>query len=250
MPRIVLQAVVCFVVATAALAQTHVTPGRVGMVMVGKASDGFALATDSASTNADGTLSNAQKLLPAGKNGVVLFAGAVSIQDPVGRPVREEVNVARIASAWLDSHRDTTIQSAETEINAAVSQAVTKFFSTRDPGAESGRYKFAIVFAGYADGKPVVSITRYVIPAAKSKAPRAVHASYQAKAGDAWILGGSRQNWKVTGSSIQELLGSFDSILKTAEEHSSKTARGPLAVIPPNRFATITLKEGFAVVNR
>ncbi len=219
MPRIVLQAVVCFVVATAALAQTHVTPGRVGMVMVGKASDGFALATDSASTNADGTLSNAQKLLPAGKNGVVLFAGAVSIQDPVGRPVREEVSVARIASAWLDSHRDTTIQSAETEINAAVC-------------------------------KPVVSITRYFIPAAKGKAPRAVHASYQAKAGDAWILGGSRQNWKVTGSSIQELLGSFDSILKTAEEHSSKTARGPLAVIPPNRFATITLKEGFAVVNR
>src|SRR5258708_19536737 len=67
MPRIVLQAVVCFVVATAALAQTHVTPGRVGMVMVGKASDGFALATDSASTHPHATLSNAHNLLPATK---------------------------------------------------------------------------------------------------------------------------------------------------------------------------------------
>src|SRR5258708_23667110 len=83
MPRIVLQAVVRFVVATAALAQTHVTPGRVGTVMVGKASDGFALATDSASPNPDGTLCNAQKLLPAGKNAGLLCARPRSIQVPV-----------------------------------------------------------------------------------------------------------------------------------------------------------------------
>jgi len=246
----ILKAVVCFVFAAAALAQTHVTPGRVGMVMIANAGDGFALAADGASTNADGTLSTVQKLLPASKNGAVLFAGAVSIQDPVGRPVREEVNVARIATAWLDSHRDTTLQTAETEINAAVSQAVTKFFSTRKPGAEAGGYRFAIVFAGYADGKPAVSVTRYFIPVSKGKAPRAVHVSYKAKAGDAWILGGSRPSWKLKGSSTQDLLSSFDAILKTAEEHSSKTARGPSAVTPPNRFATVTVTEGFVVVNR
>src|SRR5258708_39426203 len=119
MPRILFQDVVCFAIATAALAQTHVTPGRVGMVMVANTSDGFALAADSASTNADGTLSTVPKLLPAGKNGAVLFAGAVSIQDPVGRPVREEVNVARVATAWLDSHRDAALQTAEPELDAA-----------------------------------------------------------------------------------------------------------------------------------
>src|SRR5258708_1790140 len=100
MPRILFQDVVCFAIAAAALAQTHVTPGRVGMVMIANAGDGFALAADGASTNADGTLSTVQKLLPAGKNGAVLFAGAVSIQDPVGRPVREEVNVVPMASRW------------------------------------------------------------------------------------------------------------------------------------------------------
>jgi hypothetical protein len=252
MPRIFLQAVVCFftVAAVARAQQTHVTPGRVGMVMVANTSDGFALAADGVSTNADGTLSTVQKLLPAGKNGAVLFAGAVSIQDPVGRPVREEVNVARIAAAWLDAHRDATIQAADTEINAAVSQAVTKFFSTRNPGAESGGYRFAIVFAGFAESKPIVSVTRYFIPVAKGKAPRTAHASYFPKAGDAWILGGSRQSWKLTGSSMQDKLSSFDAILKTAEEHSGKTARARTAVTPPNRFATITVKDGFATVNR
>src|SRR5258708_34422864 len=109
MSRILLQAVVCFASVSAALAQTQVTPGRVGMVMVGNASDGLALAADGASINADGTLSTVPKLLQAGKNGAVLFAGAVSIQDPVGRAVREEVNIARIASVWLDAHRDTTL---------------------------------------------------------------------------------------------------------------------------------------------
>src|SRR5258708_6244069 len=250
MPRILLQAVVCFAIATAALAQTHVTPGRVGMVMVANTSDGFAFAADGASTNADGTLSTVQKLLPAGKNGAVLFAGAVSIQDPVGRPVREEVNIARIASAWLDSHRDATIETAETEINAAVSQALTKFFSTRKPGAEAGGYGFAIVFAGYVDGKPVVSVTRYFIPVSKGKPPRTVHVSYKAKAGDAWILGGSRQNWKVTGYSMQDKLGSFDAILKTAEEDSGKTRNTRTPVTAPNRLAIVTVKDGFAIVNR
>src|SRR5258708_27326100 len=198
MPRILFQDVVCFAIATAALAKTDVTPGRVGMVMVANTSDGFAFAADGASINADGTLSTVPKLLQAGKNGAVLFAGAVSIQDPVGRAVREEVNIARIASVWLDAHRDTTLQSAETEINSAISQALTRFYATRNPGADRERYTFALVAAGYADGKPVVSVTRFFIPAAKGKAPRTIHVSYHAKADATWIIVGSKPNRQKT----------------------------------------------------
>src|SRR5438045_7442347 len=97
----------------ALVAQTnnlHVTPGKIGMVLVAASSDGVAVATDGAQFNADGTSSEVQKLFQVGKQGAILLAGNVSIQDPVDRPVREEVNVARIAKGWLDSHADATME--------------------------------------------------------------------------------------------------------------------------------------------
>ena len=250
----------------------HVFPGTVGLVLLASAQDGFAVATDGASANADGTLSQAQKLFPVGKNGAIAFAGTVSIQDPVDRPVREELNVARIASVWLDAHPDASVDAAGQEINALVSQAATKYFSSRAPGAAMGRFKFALIFAGFAGGKPVLSATRYYIPLAKGRPMRAETFSMDAKPGAMWIFGQANVEQElINGKSnalksfkaetsikklhsassrelaAQDYVNIFDTVLRASESpEGKKLVAGKPAVALPNKLSTITSKDGFA----
>ena len=74
----------------------HILPNHTGLVLIAATHEGFAVAADGAQTNADGTASEVQKVFQVGKYGAIAFAGSVSIQDPIDRPVREEVNVSRI----------------------------------------------------------------------------------------------------------------------------------------------------------
>ncbi len=250
----------------------HLVPARVGLVLIGATPEGFALATDGSSLNADGRVSLEQKLFQAGKHGALALAGSVSIQDPIGRRIREEVNIARIAGAWLAAHPDVDIQTADREVNAAVAAAVNKFLSTRDPGAQRGVFKFGIVAAGFVDGKPAVIATRYFLPAAKGKAMRMERTSTPTKPGDMRIFGSSSVPMELlTGKSNtlknlktdpavrkfrsspnasladQDYLTLFDHILRAAESAQGKKLDGKRAIVaPPNRFATITSKDGFA----
>ena len=114
----------CLLSSLALVGQTgdmvHVFPGHTGLVLITTTHEGFAVAVDGAQSNADGTSSEVQKLFPVGKYGAIAFAGNVSIQDPVDRPVREEVNISRIAKTWLDSHPDAALEMANSEINTAL----------------------------------------------------------------------------------------------------------------------------------
>ena len=250
----------------------RVFPGNVGLVLIASAHDGFAMATDGASANADGTISEAQKLFPVGKNGGMAVAGTVSIQDPVNRPVREEVNVARIASAWLEAHPDVAVDTAGKEISALVVQATTKYFSSRAPGAAMGRYKFALIFAGFVGGKPVLNATRYYMPLGKGKPMRAEALAGDAKPGAMWIFGQANAEQELingksnalksfkaepsTGKfhsspskdlSAQDLASLFDTVLRASESREGKKlVAGKPAVAPPNKLAIITSKDGFA----
>src|SRR5207302_5894982 len=164
---------VIFLSSLALAAQTskpNIIPGRVGLVLIAASNDGFAVATDGAQFNADGTPSEVQKLFQVGKQGAILLAGNVAIQDPVDRPVREEVNVARIAKGWLDSHPDTTLETAHSEINNLVLQSLTKFFSTRKPGAQAGKYLFSIIGVSVDGGKLLRANQKYFMPVAQGKA--------------------------------------------------------------------------------
>lgn len=107
--------------------------------MVARAGEDFVVASDSAVLNADGTLSTVQKILPVGKNGALLVAGMISLQDPVSKPVREEVNISRIAASWLAAHPEADMRTAREQINSKVSAALAKFFSVRNPGREADR---------------------------------------------------------------------------------------------------------------
>ncbi len=202
MPKIIIFLACLVTLAAPARSPSRIFPGRTGLVLIAATHGGFALAADGAQANADGTWSETPKVLPVGKYGAVAFAGAVSIQDPVEKPFREEVNVVNVAGAWLNSHRDADINAANREINSLVSAAVNKFFSTRDPGADAGKYKFAIILVGYADDKPMVSNTRYFLPQAKGKAVRTEAVSSQAKSGDVWVFGNAKvQAELMTGTS-------------------------------------------------
>src|SRR5258708_33609928 len=144
--------------------RVHIFPGRTGLVLFASAHDGFAMATDGAQANADGTASEVQKLFQVGKFGAIGLAGSVSIQDPIDRPVREEVNVSRIVKIWLDSHSDVSLEKANREINSLVSQAVEKFFSMRNPGAQAGKYAFAILCVGFVDANTFTAATKSFMP--------------------------------------------------------------------------------------
>lgn len=249
----------------------RVFPSSSGLILISSTHDGIAVAADGASSNADGTVSQAQKLFPIGKAGAVAVAGIVSIQDPVSRPVREEVNVSRITAAWLDTHPDATLDIAIREINAAVAEAATKYFSTRAPGADMGRYKFALIFAGLSEGKPVINATRYSMPLAKGKAMRAEPITGEIKTGQLWVFGQSRvEQALLTNSStslakfraeasikklhssrpadltLQDYVNAFDTVLRATESaEGKKMIVGKVAVAPPNKFAIIG-KDGFA----
>src|SRR5690348_17192678 len=108
--------------------------GNTGLVLIASARDGWAIATDGAQVNADGTVSRAEKLFPIGKTAAVAIAGSVSIQDPVGRPVREELDLVEIVKGWTDSHPDASLDNAIREITELVSQKSNHFLSARNPG--------------------------------------------------------------------------------------------------------------------
>jgi hypothetical protein len=245
----------------------HLFPGHVGLVLVARTPEGFAMAADGSQSNADGTVSEIQKIFPVGKQGAILFAGAVSIQDPVDRPVREEVNIPRISEAWLGSHPDADIQTANREINSLVLKTLAKFLSTRGPGKQAGKYSFAIVCAGFQDGKPWVSGSRYFFPRAKGQAVRVESVPNAGKSEEVWIFGDSKVPTELISGksnalpqlrakppvekfpqdkSTAEFIKLFDTILQAAEsEKGNKFDHAHAIVAPPNRLATITIKDGF-----
>jgi hypothetical protein len=250
----------------------RVASERVGLVLVAETRDGFAVATDGAQFNADGTPSEVQKLFQVGKYGAIAFAGNVSIQDPVDRPVREEVNISRIAKSWLDNHPDTTLETANSEINNLVSQTLVKFYSTRKPGAQAGKYVFAIIWVGFVDDKGLIAGTRYYIPLARGKAARAEKFITKLKTGGIWCQGSQRvleelvsgqspgiKEFKAEPSvkkrrssaaqdlSTQDFINLFDTILRASESNEGKKLdRSAPIVTPPNRLAIISEKDGFA----
>ena len=249
----------------------RVFPSSTGLILISSMHDGIAVAADGASSNADGTVSQAQKLFPVGKAGAVAIAGTVSIQDPVTRPVREEVNVSRITAAWLDAHPDATLDGAAKEITAAIADATTKYFSTRAPGADMGRYKFALIFMGSSEGKPVIHATRHYMPLGKGKPMRTESVTGEAKTGQLWVFGQSRVAQALLSNSsaslpkfraeasirklhssrpadltLQDYVNAFDTVLRATEStEGKKMIVGKVAVAPPNKLATIS-KDGFA----
>lgn len=249
----------------------HIVPAKVGLVLIGTTQDGFVLATDGSSLNADGRVSQEQKLFQLGKNGALALSGTVSIQDPIGGRVREEVNVARIAAAWSAAHPEADVQTAEREINSEIAAALNKYLSTRDPGAERGRFKFGVIVAGFNDDKPVLAITKYFLPTIKGKPARTERTSAYTHSGDLWIfsnssvpdeiLAGKTNGLKAfknepaaekfrsapkAGLSEQEYVNLFDSILRAAESDEGKKLDGKRAIVAsPNRFATVK-QDGFA----
>jgi len=249
-----------------------VFPGRNGLVLVASANDGFVLAADGSSSNADGTVSEARKIFPVGRHGAIALVGTVSLQDPMGRPVREEVNITRIAEVWLNSHPDVEIDTASREINALVETALNKFFATRNPGLASGKYKFGAVFAGFIAGAPRLTATRYFIPAGKGLKARIERTSSAALHGRLMIFGSTRvyaelvagkssaltafkaeppvkqfRASRAASASVQEYASLFDVVLRAAESDEGKKFDGSKPIVAsPNRIATVTMKDGFA----
>lgn len=274
MPKIILLA--CLLSSLALADETveivHVSPSRTGLLLIASTHDGFAVASDGAQANADGTASEVQKVFQVGKHGAIAFAGSVSIQDPIDRPMREEVNVSRIAKGWLDSHPDAGLETANSEVNALVSQTVAKFFSTRNPGAQAGKFAFAIICVGLVDGKPFTAGNKYFTPISKGKAARTEKTAENLKIGEVWSNGpGKVLEELVSGRSAalakfkaepsvkkfhssaardlsaQDFLNLFDTILRAAEsDEGKKFDRTPYMAAPPNRLATISAKDGFA----
>jgi hypothetical protein len=244
----------------------HVTVGHGGLVLIAVAGDGLAIATDGSSFNADGTVSLADKLLAVGGRGALALGGTVSIQDPIGRAVRQEVNVSRLAAAWLQAHPEIGIEAANRELNAAIASAVTKFFATRDPGPEANRHQFDVIFAGFIDGKPSILGTRYFLPKTRGGQPRTEPISAPAKTGDLLAIGPVRvKDELLTGKSAalgafkteapvakfrsskpedlsaQDFAGLFDVVLRAAEsEEGKKLETGGAIVAPRNSFAVVT----------
>jgi hypothetical protein len=261
-----------FAPARASAPAPHVVPVKVGLVLIGVTQGGFAVGADGSSLNADGRVSQEKRLFQAGKQSLLALAGSVSIQDPIGKRVREEINIGHVAGAWLAAHPDVDLPTADREVNAAVAAAVNKFLSTRAAGTESGAFKFGIVAAGFLDGKPAIIATRYFMPGAKRKTVRSERTSEPAKPGDMWIFGSSSvpmdlltgkpnasEKFKAdpavrkfrssynTSLVEQDYLSLFDHILRAAESDQGRKLDGRRAIVaPPNRFATLTAKEGFS----
>ena len=237
----------------------HVIPAKIGLVLIGATQEGIALATDGSSLNADGRVSQEQKIFQLGKNGALALAGTVSIQDPIGGPVREEVNIARIAGAWAAGHPDADLQTANRELNSEITAAVNKFSSTRDPGAGRGQFKFSTIIAGFNEGKPMLITTTYFLPTVKSRPWRTEQKPAAVRPGDIWIFGNSAAaadtiNGKIKGKgetganrSIADCIKLFDFTLAAAESPEGKKRDGKHAIVAaPNRFASVSREGGFS----
>jgi hypothetical protein len=245
--------------------------GNTGLVLIASARDGWAVATDGAQVNADGTISRAEKLFPVGKNGAVAIAGSVSIQDPVGRPVREELDVPGIVTTWTNSHPDASLEAGVREITETVSRESNRFFSARAPGKAGGSFKFALIFVGYSDQRPVIAGTRYFAPIAKGKPPRVEAITASADPGSIFVFGpGAVAAELLTGkspalknfqssepiqtyrsSSLQSLAANqFSQVLLTViqatESRQDKARSRGIAVSPPNKAAIVSQAQGFA----
>jgi hypothetical protein len=273
MPKMVF--LTCLLSSLALMGQTsemvHVFPGHTGLVLIAATRDGFAVAADGAQSNADGTSSEVQKLFPVGKHGAIAVAGSVSIQDPVDRPVREEVNISRIAKSWLDSHPDAGLEMANSEINNLVSQTLAKFFSTRNPGAQAGKYAFTVICIGFADGKALIAGTKYSMPLARGKAAHTEKLPANIKPGVIWEHGSGKvleelasgktpalkafkaepsvKKFRTSAApdlSPQDFINLFDTVLRAAEsEEGKKLDRGSPIIAPPNRLAIVSAQDGF-----
>ena len=243
----------------------HTVLAKVGLILVGATQDGLALAADGSSLNADGRVSQEQRLFQLGKNGALALMGTISIQDPIGARVRGELNIARIASSWAAAHPDADPQTADREINSEIAAALNKFLSTRDLGAERGRFKFGVIIAGFNQSKPVLMTTKYSLPVAKDRPARAEKATITLQPGDIWQFGSSaaaieiltpkknalktfkespavRKLSSTPRSSLaaQDYINLFDAILRAAESDEGKKRDGRRAIVAsPNRFATV-----------
>jgi hypothetical protein len=259
--------------APAAGPAVHAFPGRNGIALVAMGQNGFALAADGAQYNADGTISQTQKILPVGKMGAVIFAGKTSQQDPVGRAVREEFNPLRIATPWLEKHQDVSIEMASRELGAILSDSANKYFSRRATPKDANKQAFAAIFVGYENGQPFMKENRYFLPQAAGKKIRAEAVMAVPAPGEVWIFGltkvardliaGSSPAMKKFRSegavtkllkskpadiSAEDFAGAFTTILTAVESPEGKVLDpGPALVGGPNRVAIITSKTGFAL---
>jgi hypothetical protein len=245
------------------------------LTLIGLASDGFAIAADGAQLNADGTVSEVKKVFQIGRTGAVVLAGNVSVQDPVTRPVRGEFNAARITELWLNAHPDVTFENASRELSSVISQSGGHFFAHRNPGAQAGRARFALIFLDYAGSKPSFSGWRYFMPTAAGQPMRTEKMSSALHTGATWIFGLvklpqellTRNSSAVkalkdqssiakirssrTERSAEDFAAAFDTMLRAAESpqgHKSQPARAVIG--PPNRVATIIEKRGFAFLEK
>jgi hypothetical protein len=83
MQKTVLIFLVCLLAAASENAPTpHVVRTRVGLVLVGATRQGFALATDGSPLNADGRVSQEQRLFQAGKQSAIMIAEASPLRTP------------------------------------------------------------------------------------------------------------------------------------------------------------------------
>ncbi len=239
--------------------------GKTGLVLIASARDGWAVATDGAQVNADGTISRAEKLFRIGKDGAVAIAGSVSIQDPVGRPVREELDVPEIVRTWINSHPEASLDSAIREITEQVSGDASKFFSARDPGKHAGEHSFTLIFVGYANQKPVITGTRYFAPVAKGKPPRVERITVSADPGLVFVFGpgavaaelldgnspslkkfkasSAIANYKASSPkslTAEQFSAVLATILDATESATGKALSGKNTVAAPNKVVTIT----------
>jgi hypothetical protein len=251
----------------------HAFPGRNGIALIAMGQNGFALAADGAQYNADGTVSQTQKILQVGKMGAVIFAGKSSQQDPVTRAVREEFNPLRIATPWLEKHPDVSIDKASVELGAILSDAANKYFSQRVTEKDANKPAFAAIFVGYANGQAFIKGNRYFLPAAPGKNLRAEIVTATPDPGEIWMLGLTKAAQELmtgksaalsklkaapavtklrsanpTEISAQDYASAFSTVLTAAESSEGrKFDPGPALVGGPNRVATITSKDGFAL---
>ena len=248
----------------------RVFPAPTGLLLLARSSDGVALAADGVQVNADGTTSQAQKIYPVGKSGAVALAGTTAFQDPVNKPVRSQVDASAVVAIWLEAHPHATVDTAERDLTQALAEKLNQYFSTRSPGANSGTYKLAIVFTGYADSKLFVKGTEFLLPAVKGKPLRAEPISGEPGTGDIWAFGAIRVEQELMSGSSASLkkfnaepalqkvrsaqsrsassadyINAFDTMLRAAESTEGKKLAASI-VAAPNKFATISAKDGFA----
>lgn len=253
-------------------AQPHSYAGRTGLTLIALANDGVAIASDGAQMNADGTISEVQKIFAVGKTGAAILAGRVSTQDAVTRPVREEFNASRIVELWLNAHPEASFETVQRDLSGLMLQAANRFFSRRKVVAEAGKYRFSLLFVSYAGGQASLSGSRYFMPAAKGGPMRTQAISAVPKIGEMWMFGlvktpqellagnstalnrdkadpaiSKFRSAKPGQVSAQDMLSVFDVVLQATESpEGRKIDPGKAVIAPPNRLATITNETGFS----